>query len=101
MEAPLAGISVLCIDVGKNVNVEECWAYNSCSVNSYWTSECMNAVTGSQSPNSSRQRVQISKSHVYTCNPSTQEAEAEGLQFRGQPGLHSKTLSQQKKQATS
>jgi hypothetical protein len=31
---------------------------------------------------------------VYTYNPSTQEAEARRLQVPGQPGLHSKTLSQ-------
>jgi hypothetical protein len=32
-----------------------------------------------------------------TCNPSTGEAEAGGSQVQGQPGLHSKTLSQQNK----
>jgi hypothetical protein len=31
---------------------------------------------------------------VYTYNPNTQEAEAEGSQVQGQPWLHSKTLSQ-------
>jgi hypothetical protein len=32
----------------------------------------------------------------HTCNPSTQEAEAEGLPVPGQPEPHSKTLSQSK-----
>jgi hypothetical protein len=31
---------------------------------------------------------------AHTCNPSTQEAEVEGLQVWGQPGLHSETLPQ-------
>jgi hypothetical protein len=31
---------------------------------------------------------------IHSCNPSTQEAEAEGLRVQGQPGLHSKTLFQ-------
>jgi hypothetical protein len=31
------------------------------------------------------------------CNPSTREVETEGLQVKGQLGLHSKTLSQKKK----
>jgi hypothetical protein len=30
---------------------------------------------------------------MYTCNPSTQEAEAVGLQVQGQSGLHIKILS--------
>jgi hypothetical protein len=34
---------------------------------------------------------------VHTYNPSTQEAEAGGLQVGGQPGLHSKISSQKKK----
>jgi hypothetical protein len=34
---------------------------------------------------------------VYTCNPSTQQTEAEGSQFQGQHELHSKTLSQRTK----
>lgn len=35
---------------------------------------------------------------VYTCNPSTWEAEAGGSPFRVQPGLHRETLSQKPKQ---
>jgi hypothetical protein len=31
---------------------------------------------------------------LHICNPSTQGAEAGGSQVRGQPGLHSETLSQ-------
>jgi hypothetical protein len=31
-----------------------------------------------------------------TCNPSTKEAKVGGLRIQGQPGLHSKTLSQKK-----
>jgi hypothetical protein len=31
---------------------------------------------------------------MHTCNPSTQEMEAGGLQVWGQPGLHSETLPQ-------
>jgi hypothetical protein len=34
---------------------------------------------------------------AYTRHPSTQGAEAEGSQVRGQPGLYSETLSQKKK----
>jgi hypothetical protein len=33
----------------------------------------------------------------HPCNPSTQEAEAQGLRVQGQPGLHSKTMSKEKK----
>jgi hypothetical protein len=35
---------------------------------------------------------------VYTCNSSTQKAETGGLWVQGQPGLHSKTLSQKTEQ---
>jgi hypothetical protein len=31
---------------------------------------------------------------IFTCNPTTWEAEAEESQVRGQPGLHSENLSQ-------
>jgi hypothetical protein len=34
---------------------------------------------------------------VYICNPGTQEAEEEGSQIQGYPGLYSKTLSQKRK----
>jgi hypothetical protein len=34
---------------------------------------------------------------ITTCNPSTQEVEAEGSWVQGQSGLHSETLSQKKK----
>jgi hypothetical protein len=34
---------------------------------------------------------------VHICNPSTKEAEVEGWRVPGQPGLHGKTLSQNKK----
>jgi hypothetical protein len=37
---------------------------------------------------------------VHNCNPSTPEAEAGGLEVPGQPGLHSKNLSQINKQQT-
>jgi hypothetical protein len=37
---------------------------------------------------------------VYSCNPCTQEAEAEGSQILGQPVLHRETVSQ-KQQKTS
>jgi hypothetical protein len=33
---------------------------------------------------------------VHFCNPSTWEAEAEGLQVQDQPGIHSKSLCQKK-----
>jgi hypothetical protein len=33
----------------------------------------------------------------YTCIPNTQEVKAGGFWVQGQPGLHSETLSQQKK----
>jgi hypothetical protein len=34
---------------------------------------------------------------VHICNPSTQEAEAEGLRVQVHPGLHSETLFQKRK----
>jgi hypothetical protein len=34
---------------------------------------------------------------VHVCDPSTREAEAGRSQLQGQPGLHSKTLSQNNK----
>lgn len=34
---------------------------------------------------------------IYTSNTSTQEAEAEGSRIQGQPGLHSKIVSQKRK----
>jgi hypothetical protein len=37
---------------------------------------------------------------VYTCNPTTLEAEAEGAQVQGQPGLHNEILSHTYKQKT-
>lgn len=38
---------------------------------------------------------------TYTSNPSTGEAGAGGTQIQGQPGLHSKILSQNKKKKSS
>jgi hypothetical protein len=34
---------------------------------------------------------------VHVCNPSSEEAQAGGLQVQGQPGLHSETLPKRKK----
>jgi hypothetical protein len=45
-------------------------------------------------------RSKITFLRVHACNNSIQEAEAGGSQVQGQPGLHRKTLSPEKKNAS-